>query len=243
MILQSSGFSASLRRFRQALAVMALIWALPVQNVGAQKVVGAKTTTTTTTRIEYDDGSIATVTETNTASESGESVAKPSVKRLQRDPFTESGTMGHFTWGVDLGSGVDLTAHDMTMFELGGVFGYKGRWLRFAGVGASIMSMMGNSSRCYPLYAMIRTSFSPYHRLCFLEVKGGVSFNSILEYKSQAGFYGSLGIGLTLAHSRKFSSHVVLRGIFMPLKPVEIDGTRHLNYDLAYAAIGIGCAF
>ncbi len=90
---------------------------------------------------------------------------------------------------------------------------------------------------------MVRTSFSPYRRLCFLEVKGGVSFNSMLEYKRQAGFYGSVGIGLTLAHSRRFSSHVVLRGIFMPLKPVEIDGMRHLNYDLAYAAIGIGCAF
>ena len=164
-------------------------------------------------------------------------------KKLQRDPFTENGSMGHFTWGVDLGSGVDLTAHNMTMFELGGVFGYKGRWLRFAGVGASIMSMMDNSSRCYPVYAMLRTSFSPYHRLCFLEVKGGVSFNSILTYKSQTGFYGSLGIGLTLAHSRKFSSHVILRGIFMPLSPVEVDGVRQLNYDLGYASIGIGCAF
>ena len=71
----------------------------------------------------------------------------------------------------------------------------------------------------------------------------GESNTSMLEYKRQAGFYGSVGIGLTLAHSRKFSSHVVLRGIFMPLKPVEIDGMRHLNYDLAYAAIGIGCAF
>lgn len=164
-------------------------------------------------------------------------------RRKLPDPFTENGSMGHFTWGVDLGSGVDLTSHDMTMFELGGVFGYKGRWLRFAGVGATIMSMMDNSSRCYPVYAMVRTSFSPYHRLCFLEVKGGVSFNSILEYGNQTGFYGSIGIGLTLAHSRKFSSHVVLRGIFMPLKPVELEGVRYLNYDLGYAAIGIGCAF
>lgn len=196
------------------------------QNAMAQTVISTTTTTTT-----------VTTTTSTTSPSSGDS------RRLQYDPFTEKGSMGHFTWGVDLGSGVDLTTHNMTMFELGGIFGYKGRWLRFAGVGASIVSMMDNASRCYPVYAMVRTSFSPYHRLCFLEIKGGVSFNSILEYKSQTGFYGSLGIGLTLAHSRKFSSHVVLRGIFMPLSPVEVDGVRQLNYDLGYAAIGIGCAF
>ena len=43
---------------------------------------------------------------------------------------------GHFTWGVDISSGVDLTENDMTMFSLGAGFGYRGGWLQFAGVGA-----------------------------------------------------------------------------------------------------------
>lgn len=163
--------------------------------------------------------------------------------QVSGDAFRENGAIGHFTWGVDLGSGVDLTSHDMTMFELGACFGYKGSWMRFAGIGATIVSMMNNSSRCYPVYGMLRTSFSRYHRLCFMEVQAGVSFNSILDYKQQTDFYGSLGIGLTLAHSRKFTSHVVLRGVFMPLSPVDIDGVRHLTYDIGYACIGIGCAF
>ncbi len=168
---------------------------------------------------------------------------KPAGKSQMGDAFRENGAIGHFTWGVDIGSGVDLTSHDMTMFELGACFGYKGSWMRFAGIGASIVSMMNNSSRCYPVYGMLRTSFSRYHRLCFMEVQAGVSFNSILDYKQQTDFYGSLGIGLTLAHSRKFTSHVVLRGVFMPLSPVEVDGVRHLTYDIGYACIGIGCAF
>lgn len=168
---------------------------------------------------------------------------KPAGKSQMGDAFRENGAIGHFTWGVDIGSGVDLTSHDMTMFELGACFGYKGSWMRFAGIGASIVSMMNNSSRCYPVYGMLRTSFSRYHRLCFMEVQAGVSFNSILDYKQQTDFYGSLGIGLTLAHSRKFTSHVVLRGVFMPLSPVEVDGARHLTYDMGYACIGIGCAF
>ena len=97
------------------------------------------------------------------------------------DPFGQSGKPAHFTWGVDLGSGVDLTARDMTMFELSAGFGYKNPWIRFAGVGASILTMMNNSSRCYPVYAMLRTSFSPYFRRCFLEVKTGISFSSLLN--------------------------------------------------------------
>jgi len=164
-------------------------------------------------------------------------------RTLKADPFMENGALGHFTWGVDLASGVDLTSHDMTMFELEGCFGYKNRWVRFAGVGASIVTMMNNSSRCYPVFGMVRTSFSPFRRLCFMELKAGISFNTMLDYKSQTDFYGSLGVGFTLAHSRTFSSHVVLRAIYMPLRPVEVNGVRQLTYDLAYASIGLGCAF
>ena len=178
-----------------------------------------------------------------TAAEVAAPSGEISEKSSEFDAFRENGAIGHFTWGVDLGSGVDLTSHDMTMFELGACFGYKGSWMRCAGVGATIVSMMNNSSRCYPVYGMLRTSFSRYHRLCFMEVQAGVSFNSILDYKRQSDFYGSLGIGLTLAHSRKFTSHVILRGVFMPLSPVEVDGVRHLTYDIGYACIGIGCAF
>lgn len=159
------------------------------------------------------------------------------------DPFTHNGTMGHFTWGVDLGSGLDLTAHDMTNMNISACFGYKGNWIRFAGVGAEIMSMVNNSSRCYPVYAQLRTSFSHYPRLCFLEARAGVAFSSIMDYKAQTDFYGSLGIGFTLAHSNKFSSHMVLRGVVMPLQAVETDGYKQLNYVAGYAFIGIGCAF
>lgn len=159
------------------------------------------------------------------------------------DPFTEKGVLGHFTWGVDLGSGVDVTAHDMTNFEISASLGYKGGWMRLAGVGASILSMMDNASRCYPVYAVARTSFTPGHRLCFMELKAGVSFNSMFDYPSQTDFYGSLGIGFTLAHSRKFTSHVIIRAVYMPLTPIEIDGQQHLDYHLGYASIGIGCAF
>lgn len=205
-----------------------------------------KTSTTTITEITYADGSVATRTSTDSvmsaAAAGREKPARPG--NSTPDPFGAEGTLNHFTWGVGLGSGVDLTAHDMTMFEISACFGYKNEWIRFAGIGAGIMSMMNNSSRCYPVYGMVRTSFSPYHRLCFLEAKAGASFSSFLSYGSQTNFYGSLGFGLTLAHSRKFTSHVVLRGVIMPLNSVTLtDGMKALDYTLAYAAIGLGCAF
>lgn len=180
---------------------------------------------------------------TTTSTSSTSTTTTTTTTKLPYDAFAENGALGHFTWGVNLDSGVDLTSHDMTMFELGGCVGYKNRWFRFLGVGASIMSMMNNSSRCYPVYGLIRTSFSPYHRFCFMEVRAGVSFNSMANSPSQSDLYGSLGVGFTLAHSRKFTSHLVLRATYMPLKSVEVEGVRQLTYDLAYASIGIGCAF
>ncbi|MDE5942054.1 MAG: hypothetical protein K2H14_08095 [Muribaculaceae bacterium] len=206
-----------------------------------------KTSTTTITEITYADGSVATRTSTDSVMSAGAAAGREKPARPGNstpDPFGAEGTLNHFTWGVGLGSGVDLTAHDMTMFEISACFGYKNEWIRFAGIGAGIMSMMNNSSRCYPVYGMVRTSFSPYHRLCFLEAKAGASFSSFLSYGSQTNFYGSLGFGLTLAHSRKFTSHVVLRGVIMPLNSVTLtDGMKALDYTLAYAAIGLGCAF
>lgn len=150
---------------------------------------------------------------------------------------------GHFTWGVDISSGVDLTENDMTMFSLGAGFGYRGGWLQFAGVGASIISMMNNSSRCYPVYAVVRTSFSSRPQLCFMELRGGVSFNSILESKSQSGAYVSAGCGITLARSRSFSSYIMVRGVVMPVKGVFEDEAMNFRYTLGFACIGLGIAF
>ncbi len=175
-------------------------------------------------------------------------------------------TLGHFTWGADIGSSVDLTANDMTSLNISGYFGYKGGWLRFAGAGAGINAMISNASRCYPLYGMIRTSFSSQPQLCFLDLRLGISINNMLNYKSQTDFYGSIGLGVTLAKGKKFSSHIIVSYNFMPIRPfttyTEVPVTdspgeifegetpptttvesRVSFPDLHFAAIRIGCAF
>lgn len=179
-------------------------------------------------------------------------------------------TLGHFAWGIDAGSAIDLTANDMTSINIHGYFGYKGSALRFLGVGAGINTMISNSSRAYPVYAMLRTSFSSQPQLCFMDVRAGVSFNNILTYPSQTDFYGSIGIGITLAHGRKFSSHIIVSYDFMPIRAYtlyrEIEETQpttgeifegeeatttttriepyRLSFpSLHYASIRIGCSF
>lgn len=174
--------------------------------------------------------------------------------------------LGHFTWGADAGSAVDLTGNDMTSIDLHGYFGYKGPWVRLAGIGAGINTMINNSSRCYPVYAIFRTSFSPRPELCFLDLRAGVAFDNILNYPSQTNFYGSLGIGITLAKGRKFSSHIIVSYNFLPIRkftiltevpdterpgesfegdepPMTTVPTQISFPDLHYGAIRIGCSF
>lgn len=184
------------------------------------------------------------------------------------DQSDSNSTLGHFTWGADLGTSIDMTANDMSSIDLTGYFGYKGAWIRFAGIGAGINSMISNSSRNYPIYAMLRTSFSPTPQLCFLDLRAGISVNNISTLPSQTGFYGSIGIGFTLAKGKKFSSHVILSYNYLPLRPVTVTYTKEMEVigaehsdettpkfetvsvtdrislpDIHYAALRIGCSF
>lgn len=147
--------------------------------------------------------------------------------------------LGHFAWGIDAGSSVDITCNDMTSIDLHAYFGYKGPWLNFLGAGAGINAMINNGSRCYPVYMMLRTSFCRQPQLCFLDLRAGVSFNSIMDNKSQTDLYGTLGVGFNLATGRKFSSHLIVSYNYMPLRHVETFDTPYLHY----AAIRIGCSF
>lgn len=190
----------------------------------------------------------------------------PSPELAPEATVNPESNLGHFTWGADIGSSVDLTANDMTSVDIHGCFGYKGHWMRFAGLGAGINSMLSNASRCYPVYALLRTSFSSRPQLCFLDLRLGISINNILNYSSQTDFYGSIGLGVTLAKGKKFASHIIISYNFMPVRPYTIltevpvtdspgevfEGdpvatttiaTRHSFPDLHFAAVRIGCSF
>lgn len=114
-----------------------------------------------------------------------------------------------FTWGLDLGSSVDMSGRDMTYAEIDACFGYRTPGIALVGLGASIGVMTTNSSRVFPVYALVRTSFSTRPRLVFMELRTGISYNEIYK-DTQWGFYGNLGIGFKLATSRSFAAHIIL---------------------------------
>lgn len=149
----------------------------------------------------------------------------------------------HFTWGASLGSSIDMTGQDMTAVDIDAFFGYKGNYIRFAGLGTGIRMMVSNSSRSYPVYAMLRTSFTKSPSFLYLELKGGVGFTNLYTDIYQRNFVGGVTLGFTLAHSRTFSSNFSLGYEYMPLSNGKIDGNDTKFKDIHYASIRIGASF
>lgn len=128
-----------------------------------------------------------------------------------------SGFRRHFTWGADLGASIDLSGEDMSTFDAETYFGYKGSWIRTAALGIGMHKAFGNRYTFIPLYGMVRTSFRSRPSLFFFEIKAGYSFNTLSDSGSIGGAYGSLGLGINLAMSKSFQSHIVLAYSFFTL--------------------------
>ena len=163
--------------------------------------------------------SIVTEESASVAARHEEMTVPPSLLGGRADDLVGS----HFSWGADLGTGIDLTTSDMTSVDIHAYLGYKSNLFRFLGVGFGINTMMNNSSRAYPLYAMLRTSFSSRPRLCFLNLRLGAAFNYFDGFEKQTDFYGSVGLGITLAAGRRFSSHLIIGYTFMPVRNMKAE--------------------
>lgn len=224
----------NMKRLQAILAAAACVGAAAAQTEPVT-VTTTTTTTTTTTAAAGDEDPDASL--------------PPSLFGGDGDELVTS----HFSWGADLGTSIDLTTSDMTSVNLHACLGYKSRSIRFLGIGAGINTMMNNSSRSYPVYAMLRTSFSLRPRLCFMDLRLGAVFNNFYEFKNQTDLYSSIGLGITLAAGRRFSSHLVIGYTFMPVRNLEPKDAAPADAevliaprpvpDLHLASIRIGCSF
>lgn len=116
----------------------------------------------------------------------------------------------HFTWGIELGSAIDVTSHDMSTFDADLLVGYKSDYVRFLGAGIGIQKAFGSGSTFIPVYAAFRSSFSSKPKLLFMHAKAGYSFNTMSGNPRMGDICGALGLGINLARTRNYNTHIVL---------------------------------
>lgn len=148
-----------------------------------------------------------------------------------------------FSWGADLTGGIDISGHDMSTLGVSAMFGLEWRWVRFAGVSAQANTMVGNSGQSYPLAVVFQTDFSNHRRLLFMDLRGGLVLDNFDKTKQQTAGYASCGVGVTLAHGKTFSSHLILSYAYNGASECMLRDVAHHCSGLSYATLRLGIRF
>lgn len=147
-----------------------------------------------------------------------------------------------FTWGAEVGSGIDMGGDDMSTLNIEAQFGYRNSWLNIAGLGAGINVMMSNSCRSFPIYAVFRSSFANKPKLLFGDLKIGVAVNQATGIPDRTNFFIRPSVGINLARGEKFSSYMTL-GYTYNSMTFEGDKLDTLVHGLNMATVSIGVTF
>lgn len=159
------------------------------------------------------------------------------------EPDQVKSNWNHFTWGAEIGGGIDMTSNDMSTVNLDAYFGYRNSWIQMLGVGAEVNMMVSNSVRAFPVYAMFRTSFCKKPKLLFMDLRGGVVFNNVTYGSQQTRLYLSPGIGINLATGRTFKSYLQLSYVYNGMQPYTKNGELKDIDGLSMACIRLGINF
>lgn len=114
-----------------------------------------------------------------------------------------------FAWGVELASNIDMGCDDMSSLAFDAYFGYRAPVFPILGAGAGVNVPLSNSARSIPLFAILRTHFTPSNSLIFMDVRGGLSVNYLENDKRQTGAYASASVGINLARGASFMSYLM----------------------------------
>lgn len=149
----------------------------------------------------------------------------------------------NFTWGAEMGGGIDMSENDMSTIDFNACLGMRFSVVRMLGIGAGANMMVSNSCRSFPVFALFRSSFSKVKKLCFLDIRGGVSINYMPDDYQQTGLYLSGGVGINLASSKNFSSHIIIGYSFFSRDDYVIGDFSHRLKDLHFANLRLGVSF
>lgn len=147
-----------------------------------------------------------------------------------------------FVWGAEAGTGIDMGGDNMSTINLRTLVGYSGPYLELAGAGAGVDMVMSNSTRMFPVYAHLRSSFTRNPSLLFADLKGGVAFNQTLSVGDRTSLFLQPGVGIHLATGKTFSSYLTLSYTYNSLSYYG-DKANSIIRGLNLATIAIGVTF
>ncbi|MDE5875963.1 MAG: hypothetical protein K2H47_00425 [Muribaculaceae bacterium] len=183
----------------------------------------------------------------STSSTASTLTSSPSTPDNERESIFPQGSVSletsHFTWGVDIGASIDVTANDQSTFDADVVFGYKNSWIRLVGIGGGIHRSFGSGDNFIPLYVIFRSSFSPQPRLFFLNFKAGYSFNTIGNAATYGDTTASIGLGINLAMSKRFQSHIIIGYGFRHYSSRHQSSMELSSANVSLAQLSIGVNF
>lgn len=154
----------------------------------------------------------------------------------------KEGSAVRFAWGADAGASIDMTGNDMSAVDFSAFFGMRRGWINFLGVGAEANIVTSNSCRYYPLFLDFRTNFVNRPTLFFWGLRVGASLNYLEDNWHQVGLYGLTGVGINLARSRNFCSHIFVGYTYRQRRTPDAEDAPKMS-DLHYATFKLGVTF
>lgn len=193
------------------------------------------------TIVIFTDSATSQTSAISTAS--GLSKALPQTQQPQKPSVPKEKIKPRFAWGADIGPAIDLSGNDMSNFNIELNVGMSRGWINFLGAGAQANISIANSNRSYPFYAIFRTNFRDKPSRLFWELRAGASLNYLDHNMQQTGVFGSTGMGIRLAETSKFTSHMVIGYCYYSRRNIAEGETTHVFKDLHFASVKIGVVF
>lgn len=149
--------------------------------------------------------------------------------------------LSHFTWGVDAGASVDLRGYDMSTLDVDVMIGYKNAFIRNLGIGAGLHRSFGSKNTLYPVYVQFSSSFRTKPSLFFGDIRAGYAFCTLRNGATRGGVAASLGVGVNLAMSKRFRSHILLSYSYYHINhTTRLEADLPVKYiDLARVSFGV----
>lgn len=149
-----------------------------------------------------------------------------------------------FAWGASLATSIDMTEGDMSNIGIDAYAGVKAPGVQMLGVGTGMFVPVTNALRSLPLFIIARTNFRARPTLLFMDARAGVAINYLDRTDGhQTGAYGSLGLGIRLASTDKFQSHLIIAYTYVGRKDYYA-GEEHIPLpDLHMATLRLGISF